>query len=214
MNVYFISGLGADKRAFQHIHLSGRFVVHHIEWIKPLKGESLNAYARRLAASIDTSQPFGLVGLSFGGMVATEMATFLNPARVMLISSTYTVNELQLPVRWIGRLGLHKLVPPAWLKKSTKLAYWFFGTRTTLEKKLLDQIMQATDEAFLRWAINVILTWKNKKRPANCTRIHGDRDRILPYYTNADVVIKGGGHFMVFNKAREISPVIEHSLSS
>jgi pimeloyl-ACP methyl ester carboxylesterase len=214
MDVYFISGLGADKRAFQHIHLSRQFTVLHIEWIKHYRGESMNAYARRLAASIDTSRPFALVGLSFGGMIATEMATFLHPAKVILISSTYTVKELQLPVRWIGRLRLHKLVAPSWLKKATRLAHWFFGTKTTLEKKLLNQIMQDTDEGFLGWAIDVILTWKNKKQAANCVRIHGDKDRILPYYAGADVVIRGGGHFMVFNKAKEIAPIIETSLSS
>ena len=213
MNVYFISGLGADKRAFQHIHLSRQFVVHHIEWIKPLKGESMNAYARRLATSIDTTQPFGLVGLSFGGMVATEMATFLNPQKVILISSTFTVRELQLPVRWIGQLRLHKLVAPSWLKGATSLVHWFFGTQNVREKKLLDQIMHDTDEAFLRWAIDVILTWKNKKRPANCIRIHGDKDKVLPVYSDADVVIRGGGHFMVFNKAKEISGKLENSLS-
>src|SRR5262245_52829260 len=145
MNVYFLSGLGADKRAFQHIRLSKQYAIHHIEWIKPLKGESINAYARRLAASIDTTQPFGLVGLSFGGMVATEMSTFLSPEKVVLISSTYTANELQLPIRWIGWLRLHKLVSPSWLKKSASLAHWFFGTQSAREKKLLDQIMHDTD---------------------------------------------------------------------
>jgi hypothetical protein len=82
-----------------------------------------------------------------------------------------------------------------------------------MEKKLLDQFMHNSDEAFLRWAIDAILTWKNKRRPANCMRIHGDCDRVLPYYGNADMVIKGGGHFMVFNKAKEITAVIESSLS-
>jgi pimeloyl-ACP methyl ester carboxylesterase len=123
MNVYFISGLGADKRAFQHIRLSTQYAVHHIEWIKPYRGESMNAYARRLAVCIDTTQSFSLVGLSFGGMIATEMTTFLNPAKAILISSTYTINELQQPVRWIGQLKLHKLVPPSWLKRSARLAH-------------------------------------------------------------------------------------------
>jgi hypothetical protein len=45
--VYFISGLGADKRAFSFLDLSFCEPVF-IEWIKPLKNETLQGYALRL----------------------------------------------------------------------------------------------------------------------------------------------------------------------
>ena len=67
MNVYFISGLGADRRAFEKINLPERFSIHHLDWIQHNQGESLNDYAKRLAATIDTTQPFAIVGLSMGG---------------------------------------------------------------------------------------------------------------------------------------------------
>jgi hypothetical protein len=213
MHVYFISGLGADQKAFQRLTLSERFTIHYIEWKQPLKRESLNAYAKRLAKSVDTSQSFSLIGLSFGGMIATEVSTFLNPFKTILISSTYSSGLLPAYVRWISRIKLHKLVPASWLKLSAPLAHWFFGTKTTSEKKLLDQIMHDTDDQFLQWAINAILTWKNRSKPSNCIRIHGDNDRLLPHFADADVIIKGGGHFMVFNKANEISTVLENYLS-
>ena len=68
MNVYFISGLGADKRVFSKLQLDDQFSVNYIEWIAPLKKETLQHYASRLVTQIDTTKPFQLVGLSFGGI--------------------------------------------------------------------------------------------------------------------------------------------------
>lgn len=213
MNIYFISGLGADERAFQRITLPNRFSIRHLAWKRPLEGETMNAYARRLAEGIDTGQPFCLVGLSFGGMVAVEMNSFLKPVRTILLSSDYTRRRLPLYVQWIGRLRLHRVVPPAWLKRLPAGAHWFFGTRRAAEKSLLTQFLHDADEGFLQWAINAVLTWENTALPPNCVRIHGDRDKVFPQYSDSDAVIQGGGHFMVLTKAGEISSLLEKYLT-
>ena len=58
VNLYFISGLGVDERAFQKLKLSPNFTVHYLRWIKPLKNETITSYAKRLAIEIDQSRPF------------------------------------------------------------------------------------------------------------------------------------------------------------
>lgn len=88
MNTYFISGLGANKRIFSKLKLNENINMIHIDWISPNKNESLASYAERLSKVIDLSQPFALVGVSFGGMIAVEMAKLLNPATTIIISST------------------------------------------------------------------------------------------------------------------------------
>src|SRR5215217_4576146 len=103
MNVYFISGLGADRKAFEKIKLPGTFSIHHLGWIKNKKGESLNDYARRLAASIDATQPFAIVGLSMGGMIASAMTQFLQPDKTILISSVACTDEFP-PLLKLARL--------------------------------------------------------------------------------------------------------------
>jgi pimeloyl-ACP methyl ester carboxylesterase len=70
MNAYFISGLGADKRIFSKLKLNEKINIIHIDWITHNKNESLAAYAERLSNVIDITQPFALVGVSFGGMIA------------------------------------------------------------------------------------------------------------------------------------------------
>lgn len=213
MDVYFISGLGADERAFQRIMLPEGMTIHHLAWKVPLKGETMNAYARRLAEGIDTRRPFCLVGLSFGGMIAVEMNSFLHPVRTILLSSAYTRRHLPPYVQWIGRVKLHRLVPPSWLRHFPLGAYWYFGTKRAAEKNLLKQFLHDADERFLGWAINAVLTWTNTTLPPNCIRIHGDRDKALPHYEGADAIISGGGHFMVLTKAREISALLAKYLS-
>lgn len=74
MNVYFISGLGADKRIFSKLTLSAEFDIIHIDWIVPFSKETLVSYAKRLSKVIDVNNPFALIGVSFGGMIAVEIA--------------------------------------------------------------------------------------------------------------------------------------------
>ena len=70
MNVYTISGLGADESVFDDLTICT--IPHHLEWIDPKEGENIADYAQRMAQKIDVSQPFALIGLSFGGLIAID----------------------------------------------------------------------------------------------------------------------------------------------
>ena len=213
MNVYFISGLGADKRAFERIHLSRKYSIHHLPWLRPLKNETLCSYAKRLAAPVDVTKPFALVGLSMGGMIAAAMNDFLQPEKTILISSAGSPTELPSYFTWCGRLLLHNLIPVHLLNKPNVLAYWLFGAKSETEKKLMSRIITEGDAAFIKWGIGAILTWKGPQKPKNIFHIHGENDKILPLrYTKPDVVIKAGSHFMVWTKAGEVSRLLENAL--
>lgn len=214
MNVYFISGLGADKRAFERIRLSGNYAVHYLPWISPLKNETLHAYAKRLSALIDTAKPFALVGLSMGGMIAVAMNSFLQPQKTILISSVGSAAELPVYFTWSGRLRLHRLIPVWLMNKPNGVAYRLFGAKTATEKKLMARIITEGDAAFIKWGIGAILTWDGKQKPPNVFHIHGSNDKILPVrHTSPDAIINGGSHFMVWTKAGEVSGLLEQALA-
>lgn len=214
MDVYFLSGLGADKRAFSRITIPPEFKVHHIEWIKPLKEESLKDYAKRLAVVIDDSKPFALVGLSFGGMMAVEIAQFFHPVKTILISSVATSSQLP-PYQKLARyFKLYKLLPYQLIKKPSLINYWIFGVKEKQEKEMLAQILNDTDLEFLKWAIGRIVSWKNKVKPENLFHIHGSADKIFPIiFVKPDVIIKNGGHLMIHKKAAEISGILAEQLN-
>ncbi|HVF80471.1 MAG TPA: alpha/beta hydrolase [Flavisolibacter sp.] len=215
MNVYFISGLGADERAFERIRLTGDYSIYHLRWIAPLKDEPLNSYAKRLSAPIDTTQPFALVGLSMGGMIAAAMSDFLQPQKTILISSAACAAQLPAYFKWCGRAGLHKLIPTRLTNKPNVIAYWLFGAKSETEKKLLRRIITEGDTAFVKWGIGAILTWRRKQKADNIFHIHGEADKILPLrFTKPDVVVRGGSHFMVWTKAGEVSRLLQKILDS
>lgn len=207
--VYFISGLGADERAFRKLTFPSDFELIHLNWILPEDKESLENYALRMALKIDTSSPFYLVGLSFGGMLATEIAKRLRPVHTFIISSSPVFEQLPWYYKMAGNLSLQKLVPVGLLKKGNGIGLKFMGAKTHDERMLLKQLIVDSDPHFIKWALTCILTWRNKDHPTNLTHIHGTADHILPIkYYRPDIVIDGGSHFMVYAKGKEISDYI------
>jgi len=73
--------------------------------------------------------------------------------------------------------------------------------------------MGDTNPAFFSWAVNQVVLWKNKTLPKNLVHIHGTGDRILPIrFTQHDIVVKKGGHFMTLNKSDEINRILKIQL--
>ncbi|MDW7693712.1 alpha/beta hydrolase [Flammeovirgaceae bacterium SG7u.111] len=210
MKIYVISGLGADKRIFQFLTLKYQLVP--LDWIEPKKNEPLESYAARLSQSIDTSKDFILLGVSFGGLVATEIGKFLSPKQTILISSAETAAELRSIYRLFGKLNLIRFIPKPFLNMPAWLANLLFGAKN---KQLLAEIIQDTDLGFLKWALAELMQWKNQTRLPNCLKIEGGNDLLLPptKSTNA-ILIPQGGHFMIVDKAEEISGVINERIAS
>jgi pimeloyl-ACP methyl ester carboxylesterase len=200
--IYLFSGLGADKKVFDFIDLSG-YKLNFIDWIAPIESESIENYAQRLLIQIPAERPI-LIGVSFGGMIAIEVGKLIETEKIILISSARTKSDIPVYFRVIGKLRLHTLIPPRWLKSVNALTFWFFGTETEKEKNLLRAIIQTTDHKFLQWAIDKIVSWKNTTVLNNVTHIHGTTDKLLPLQA-ADIHIANGGHFMIVNKGDELS---------
>jgi pimeloyl-ACP methyl ester carboxylesterase len=204
--VYFISGLGADKRAFSMLDLSFCDPVF-IEWIKPFKRESLQQYAMRLRSQIKEDHPT-IVGVSFGGMLASEMAKADPLMKAVIIASSKSAAEFPFYLRTGKYLPLYKWVPNR-LIKNTSLVSWVLGLKNNEQKRLLSQILSDLDPEFLKWAVEAILEWKEQDIPANVKHIHGTKDRLLPCrYVNADYLIEGGTHLVSINRPLEVSGLL------
>lgn len=209
--IYLISGLGADERVFQKLDLS-EFEPVFIEWIIPLVNETIEQYATRLRTQITTLRPT-LLGLSFGGMMAIEIAKQIETEKIILIASAKTKNEIPFYFRAAGKLGIDKFLPTNILKSANFSTNWFFGASSEFEKQLLKQIIIDTDPVFLRWAIEKIALWENQIELKNIFHIHGTNDKVLPYrFVRCDEKIEGGGHLMTLDRAAEITEIIRGQL--
>jgi pimeloyl-ACP methyl ester carboxylesterase len=210
MKIYALSGLGADERVYAYLNISCEIIV--LKWIKPLPGESLKAYAKRLSKGINTDEQFGIIGLSFGGLVAVEISKELNPLFTILISTAEIKNEIPWFYRVFGAIGILKILPiflfniPAWI------VIPLFKTK---HKDLVKNILHDTDPVFVKWALIELINWKNAAKLSNRLKISGTEDCLFPPKLKSEtVLVHGGGHFMIVDKADEINRIIVNWLTS
>ena len=64
MKIYVVSGLGADFTVLEKIHFPQQHEVVFINWLIPLQNEDFLDYVKRMAESVDDSEPFYLLGHS------------------------------------------------------------------------------------------------------------------------------------------------------
>ena len=206
--VYFISGLGADKRVFSFLDLSFCDPVF-IDWIKPLPKETLQQYALRLRLQIPDTQPV-IVGISLGGMLVTEMAKSDSHIKGIIISSNKTSTEFPRYLRVGNYFPAYKWIPGNLSKRMMLMTKAILGAKGKEQQDLLKKIILDTDPSFVKWAIHAILHWKNNEVPANIIHIHGSSDRLLPYrLVKADYTIAGGTHVMTMDHHREITEILK-----
>lgn len=208
-DIYFISGLGADQRLFQYLTLKN-IRPHYIRWITPEKNESWESYAGRLLNQIKTPDPV-IIGMSMGGMMAVEISKLITVKKLILVSSAKTREEIPPYFRLLRIFKGHEwLSYKLLIRLGLLFGGWLFGTTCKADQKLLKEIIHDSDETFFRWAWQRVACWKNETVAAPVTHIHGSRDHMLPIiFIRADVMIAGGTHLMIVNKADEVSEILQ-----
>lgn len=201
--VYLMPGLAASSKIFEHIHLpDDEFELHPLEWEIPQPDEKLSDYARRLAAKITKPDPV-LVGVSFGGILVQEMASFLNPLMVIIISSVKSNTEYPGRFRFAKHTGAHKLLPLSLLSRIDDFKSLPLGKTVNSRLRLYQKFLAMRDMRYLQWAVQQVVDWDRIKPLDNVVHIHGDDDMIFPIkYIKPSYVVKGGTHIMVLTKAR------------
>lgn len=213
MKAYFISGMAADERVFKYVRLPEGYEIVHLTWIDPEKEESLPSYAVRLAEKIDTSEPFVLIGLSFGGMLVTEIAKRYPPVKTILIASIPLSAQLPGYFRVAATLRLHKVIPIGLVKTAARFKRYITNERSE-DKKLLWEIIKNSNPDFIRWSMQAILTWKNEEMPQEILHIHGTRDEVLPArYTKPTHIIPKAGHLMVMTSPDDVNRILYNALA-
>ncbi len=179
-----------------------------MEWITPVKNESLADYAGRMSEQIDTGEPYILIGLSFGGMLAVEIAKKAHPHQVILIASISHHQHLPPYYRTAYRIGLHKFIGVNMLKNAVHLKR-YFTSESAEDKQMIREMAREMDPDFIKWAMKAIVEWKTDEQELQVHHIHGTGDMILPIaYTRAKYIVPKAGHLMIFNRANEINDIL------
>lgn len=206
--IYAIPGLGNTKELYRNIRVSGHR-LQILEWPEPAESSTLSEYAKKFLPQIrDNSQPVKLLGVSFGGMICSELAELLQVKKAVLISSCS--NRLQFPLKLnvLRYLPIYRLVPDYAVRMLAKNKRKYLGFEKSFEPVFYQMIDSMPRNYFSR-CISYIINWDRTQNRAPLVQIHGTGDRLLKNYTTASYKITKGSHSMVLSRAEEINNLLD-----
>ncbi len=204
IHVYFMPGMAASSTIFERIHLPDAiFEMHLLEWEIPNPGESLTAYAQRIAQKVTHEDPI-LIGVSFGGILVQEMKQFLHPKKVIIISSVKSNAEFPRRFKLAKTTKAYKLIPTTLFENIEMLVKFSFGSSIVKQRlALYEKFLAVRDKRYLDWAIEQIINWDRTVIDNEIIHIHGDADEVFPpKYIKEFIPVKGGTHIMILSKYR------------
>lgn len=196
---YILSGLGADERVFADVELPANHT--HLHWIENKPNESLQSYAARLAKGIKHEKPV-LIGLSFGGIVAQEIAALIKVEKLILISTVKSRSELPWYFRVIAQFKLLKLIPDILLTKPNAFVAYAFSLNRKEDKILLNSCFEIMSQHHLIWAVTQILGWRGVKYNSPSFSITCSNDLIFTSNRKLGNMVVSGGHFAIYTNAK------------
>ena len=217
MRAYLIPGLGTDGRIFRNLLLQFDFEeVHFLDYREEITKNSTGIadYAYSISKEIINDSNSIIIGLSLGGIVATELSKLLPESKIVLISSIKNQNEAPSILKVARLLPFFNFVP-VWFSRNV-VPFMSRISRVTDKEgyHLYRQMLKGWTAGKLKWARKSAVNWKNPDS-LNCLHIHGTRDYIFPHHKikNA-VLIEEGSHYMIMDRAEEIARIIKETYSA
>jgi esterase/lipase len=213
--IYFMPGLAAGPEIFKNLELNTeKFTFHYLKWIKPIAvAERIDNYAFRLSKEIKEENPV-LIGVSFGGIMVQELAKFVNPKKVIIISSVKSPTELPGRFKFARFTKIYKLFPIKVIENFEDYTKYFLGKSLQKKAALYKKYLYVRSKESLKWSIYNIIKWEQIKPIENIIHIHGSADMVFPIKNIKNAIeIKNGTHVMILTKAKEISKIIDTVLT-
>ncbi len=209
VSVYLIPGQGGDGRLFNNLELPPGFEARHIVYERPAEGMSMKDFAKQLVQQIDTSGRFVIIGVSLGGMLATEMSELVPAEKVIIISSAKGRHELPGRYTFQKKFPIYKLVSPKTAKFGAKLLQPIVEPDRQKEKETFKAMLRDKDAIFLRRTIEMIMHWDRVEAPDHIIHIHGDKDHTIPIRNvDHDILVRGGSHMITLTRGEEVSRLV------
>lgn len=208
--IILLPGLNGDARVFgpQAMAFPSMTIGR---WIPPTGSEGLADYAKRLARVLDPGRPCVVGGVSFGGIVAMEIARHLQARACVLIASSRDVDGMPAVVRLLRPIA--SVIPPPALASAIRCGWASAAPIVPACGRRVARL--TTDEmTFRRWAIQSLITWRGASRP-NCPvlQIHGQNDdTFAASRSKADLLIPGAGHMLTLAHAAEVNEFLRSAV--
>ncbi len=195
----------AQRRAFPNLRI--------LEWQRPRRGDTFADYARRMAEKLPAGE-LVLGGVSFGGVIAQEIAAIRKPAALLLISTLTSTRDLR------GGLAISRWLPATVLAEGARMARGVCRLSAATHgllgqhRGLIATMLGDADAGYLAWACSELPRWEAPLLPAIPTlRVHGTRDPLLlPADRSGIRWIRGAGHLASMTHGAEVNRAIAEFL--
>ena len=213
--IYFMPGLAASHKIFENLEFDlDRYTLHYINWIEPQTfEEDISSYACRLSAKIKEKNSV-LIGVSFGGIIVQELASYVHPKKVIIVSSVKHHDELPKRFKLAKLTKIYKVFPTKVIENFEDYLGFFIGKSLKKRADLYKKYLSVRSKEYLQWSIATIIKWQQTKPIKNIVHIHGTNDAVFPIKNIQNTIkIKCGTHIMVLTKAKKISNIIDTVLT-
>lgn len=218
--IVLFPGLAADPKMFGP---QKRFFGDDLEcpdWLQPKSDESFDHYAQRWANQLrpkpGDTRPLYLGGVSFGGLVAMQIARYLSPRAVILIGSCRS--SAAKPARWqvarrVGDMIPQWLLSRRWVLAAGGLWLSIVDHLDDSNRSLMIAMAKDSDPELIRWSGHTCADWEFDSAEVPgfppVHQIHGKNDAIIPLHLDdPDTVIADGRHILVFSHPQTINRFI------
>jgi len=186
----------------------------NVQWLDNEPDESINSYSRRIIEQYQIKENDIVAGLSFGGILAQEIARILDHEEVILISSFRDIADLRSVYRIGLRTGLYRLAPNFRIPIVDEIIAYNLNSENQDSKPILKKMLEQTDYQLLKWSLQKIAELPARvKDNFFAYNIIGNNDKILKtWHNDHTTIIDGGSHFMVYEKAEEVTEAIKKIL--
>ena len=208
--------MGADERLFESQRDCGLdFEVPRLPTPEP--SDDMPTYAARVRDMLGLNGPCILGGVSFGGMLACQLATMCQARAVVLVATCQ--NRDAIPGYYHGAEFISRFLPDGLIRRRCEASSRLLAKLEKLDRsqyELIRDMSLCVPVLFLRRVARMILRW-NGIRSLACPvyHIHGRLDRVIPIkHVQPAHVVADGGHLINMTHADEVNQFIAQSLDA
>ncbi|MBF8456467.1 alpha/beta hydrolase [Kaistella sp. G5-32] len=213
MKLYVISGLAADFTVLERIKFPENLEVVFIDWLIPTKKEAFSHYVERMAEKIDVSEPFSLLGYSFGGIIVQEIDKIKPAEKIVILGSIKSDKEKSRFIKLGEVTKIPRYMPESMFNLKSIIMYSVARKLVDPRNPKLMQYVKVTDQYYLKWSLEQVSAWKSGVNP-KVIQVLGTKDIVFPVkYSKPDYIVEGGTHLFPATKAKEVSRILEEIFS-
>ena len=208
--IYFISGLGATRVAFENTKVPKGWSMHFIDWIEVEdEDEPLEDYVKRLSAQVKHKKPV-FAGLSFGGIIAMELTKLYKGSFAIMLSSFRHKGDLAVSLRVLLSMKAYRLIPNIEMNAIRKLVRKAYAVNSKVTEQKLVEMMGQESPMFLRWSCKQIDLYEyNLEAEVILHPIIGTKDKLVDIWNDAEVLqVDGGTHISVYSNHNVVNKYI------